>query len=317
VRTAPSATRSSSGVVAVAVLASALVATAFAATGCAPQAAAPGAGTGKIAVVAAEDFWGSVAAQVGGSKVSVTSIITNPATDPHDYEPTVADARAIARAKLMIENGIGYDTWATRLVAADPNSERLAIDVGQLAGVAVGGNPHQWYSPTTLHEVIAAITADYKRLDPADAAYFDQQRQAYETQGLATYDSLISDIRSKYAGTPIGASESVVAPIAEALGLRVLTPASFLNAIGEGTGPTAADKATVDAQIRTRQIKVFVFNEQNATPDVTALVAEAKAVGIPVVTVTETMVPASGTFQDWQSAQLAELAAALKQATGR
>ena len=131
------------------------------------------------------------------------------------------------------------------------------------------------------------------------------------------YTSLIADIRSRYARTPVGASESIFSPLAEALDLDLRTPAAFLAAISEGSEPTAADKTTVDAQIRTRQIKVYVFNSQNATPDVRAQVDAARAAGIPVVAVTETLTPANASFQEWQVTQLRALQAALATGTRR
>jgi zinc/manganese transport system substrate-binding protein len=168
-----------------------------------------------------------------------------------------------------------------------------------------------------VHRVIEQIAADYKRIDPADAGYFDQQKQVYETQVLARYNQLIADIRSKYGATPIGASESIVSPLAEGLGLRMMTPESFLNAVSEGHDPTAADKIIADRQIKTKQIKLFVFNSQNSTPDVVALVTAAKAAAIPVATVTETPVPATASFQDWQVGQLQGIEQALSQASAR
>lgn len=269
----------------------------------------------RITVVAAENFWGSIAGQLGGDHVTVTSIITNPETDPHDYEPTPADARTVASAGFVIVNGIGYDPWASKLLSADPADGRTVLTVGDVVGVQQGGNPHRWYSPTDVHRVIDRITADYQRVDPADASYFAAQRQKFDTQGLAQYDRLISDIKAKYAGTPIGASESIVTPLAEGLGLRLLTPESFLDAISEGSDPTAADKTTIDGQIEHHLIKIYVYNSQNATPDVQAQVAEAKAAGIPVATVTETLDPATATFQDWQVRQLRGIEAALARGT--
>jgi len=284
--------------------------------GCATSpAATSGSGT-TIMVVAAENFWGSIARQLGGSHVDLTSIITNPDTDPHDYEVTPADARTIASAQLVIVNGIGYDPWAPKLIAADPADNRTVLTVGDLVGIKEGGNPHRWYSPTDVHQVIEQLTADYQRIDPADAAYFAQRKQDFETHGLARYNQLIADIRNKYAGTPIGASESIVAPLAQGLGLRMLTPESFLDAISEGSEPSAGDKATIDNQLRTRQIKVYVFNSQNATPDVQAQVREARAAGIQVVSVTETLDPATATFQDWQVKQLQGIETALARTHG-
>jgi zinc/manganese transport system substrate-binding protein len=285
----------------------------------APAAAsgAPGSST-KIAVVAAENFWGSIAAQLGGSHVTETSIITNPDTDPHAYEATAQDARTIAAAQLFIQNGIGYDAaWAPKLVAANPNPNRTVLTVGDVVGLKAGDNPHQWYSHASVYKVIDAITAAYQKADPADAAYFDTQKATFENQTLAQYNQLENDIKAKYAGTPIGASESIVSGLADSLGLKMLTPYSFLKDISEGNDPTAADKSLIDQQIKTKAIKVYVYNSQNSTPDIAAQVAEAKAAGIPVSTVTETLSPATDSFEQWQTAELQSLQAALAQATGK
>jgi zinc/manganese transport system substrate-binding protein len=270
-----------------------------------------------IDVVAAENFWGSLAAQLGGAHVKVTSIINSPDADPHEYEATAADARAIAAAQLTIVNGIGYDPWATRLVEANPSSNRVDKTVGELLGVANGGNPHRWYNPDNVRSVIDQITADYKKIDPADATFFDAQHSAVLGTNLKAYFDLIDTIKTNYADTPVGASESIFAMMAPALGLNLLTPPGFLTAISEGTDPSAADKATVDAQINEKQIKVYVYNSQNATPDVQAQVNAARAKGIPVTTITETLTPAGASFQAWQVAQLTALKQALAQATGR
>jgi zinc/manganese transport system substrate-binding protein len=269
-----------------------------------------------LQVVAAENFWGSIAAQLGGSRVQVSSVISSPATDPHDYEPTAADARTMAGAKLAIVNGVGYDPWAGKLIAANPVSGRVVLDVGDLVGVKPGGNPHRWYSPTDVQRVIDAIVRDYTKLDPKDAAYFKQQKARFETNGLAQYKRLLTTIKSKYHGVAVGASESIFAPLAQSLGLNLVTPASFLKAVSEGTDPTAKDKTTIDRQIALRQIKVWVFNSQNSTPDVQRITDAARKQGIPVTTITETMTPTSATFQAWQSRQLEALAAALAKATG-
>jgi zinc/manganese transport system substrate-binding protein len=274
-------------------------------------------GGGRLQVVAAENFWGSLAGQLGGDRVEVTSIITSPDADPHDYEPRAVDARTMASARLAIVNGVGYDEWASKLIAANPVDGRSVLDVGNLVGVKPGGNPHQWYSPDTVARVIDQIVADYKRLDPKDAAYFDRQRQRVLSDNLGRYHQLIAQIRARYAGTPVGASESIFAPLARALGLRLLTPPSFLEAISEGTDPTAADKRTADRQITSRQIKVWVYNSQNTTPDVKRLTDAARQAGIPIATVTETLTPAGVSFQEWQVGQLERLERALASGTRR
>ncbi|MDQ1492343.1 MAG: zinc/manganese transport system substrate-binding protein [Actinomycetota bacterium] len=275
------------------------------------------AASGKVSVVAAEDFWGSIARQLGGEHADVTSIIADPDTDPHDYEPKPSDGAALATAQVAIVNGIGYDGWTTKLLAANPSSGRKAVTVGDVIGVNDGGNPHQWYSPRSVNAVIDAITDALKQADPADAAYFDRQRQVYRAEGLKRYNDLRARLKEQYQGTPVGASESIFAPLAEDLGLKLLTPESFLDAISEGNEPTAKDKSTVDQQVTGKHIKVFVYNSQNSTPDVAALVEKSKQAGIPVATVTETLTPKGASFQDWQANQLQSLADALAQATGK
>ncbi len=270
----------------------------------------------RITVVAAENFWGSIVKQLAGRDATVTSIISNPATDPHSYEAKPSDSRTIASARYVIVNGIGYDQWAQRALDANPSSHRKVLVVGQLLGLKDGENPHQWYSPDSVERFIDRVTRDLQALDPSHTAAFAAARTRFETVDLQQYHTLIAAIRQRYAGTPVGASESIVAPLAAGLGLRLVTPPSFLQAIAEGTDPTAADKVTADEQVRSKQIKVFVFNSQNATPDVQALVREARAAGIPVTTVTETLSPASATFQAWQVKELQQLQSALATATG-
>ncbi|HEY2794360.1 MAG TPA: zinc ABC transporter substrate-binding protein [Micromonosporaceae bacterium] len=270
-----------------------------------------------VTVVAAENFWGSLASQLGGSHAHVTSIITNPDADPHDYEPTAADGRAIDSAQVVIINGVGYDAWATKVAQTNPDASRTTITVGDLIGASDGDNPHRWYNPDNVRTVIDAITAAYAKADPSDAAYFQTQHATVLNTDLKTYFDTIAQIKAQYAGTPVGASESIFAMIAPSLGLNLITPPTFLRAISEGTEPTVADKTTIDRQIKTKQIKVYVYNSQNATPDIQAQVAEAKAAGIPVTTITETLAPAGDTFQQWQVRQLDALRQALATAAGQ
>ena len=165
--------------------------------------------------------------------------------------------------------------------------------------------------------MIGQIVADFKRLDPKDSGYFDHQRTLFDTRGLSEYNRLIGEIRTRYAGVPVGYSESIFQPLGQALGLRLMTPYSFAKAIAEGTDVSAADKQTVDTQAQSRQIKVWVYNSQNATPDVQRVNQLAQAAHIPITTITETLSPASATFEQWQVAELRSLHQALHQATGR
>ncbi len=268
-----------------------------------------------ITVVAAENTWGSIVRQLAGSHATVTSIITNPSTDPHSYEARPSDSRALAGAKYVVVNGLGYDPWAQKLLDANPTSGRRVLVVGEFLGLKEGDNPHQWYSPDSVQRVIDRVTRDLQAIDPKDAASFDAQRTTFETVALRQYHALITELRQTYAGTPVGASESIFSPLADGLGLQLLTPPSFLKAVAEGTDPTVADKETIDRQVTTRQIKVLVFNTQNSTRDVQAIVTLAKAHGIPIATVTETLAPARATFQAWQVKELLALTAALAKAT--
>ncbi len=270
---------------------------------------------GVIQVIAAENFWGSIASQVGGAHVHVVSVISNPNTDPHAYEPTAIDARNVALAQLVIENGIGYDTWMSDLVAASQGSQ-VVLNVGTVLGVPPGGNPHRWYNPADVRAVVRAMVTDYSRLDPANAGYFRRRQAYFETVALRQYDRLIATIRARYGGTPVGASESIFAMLAPALGLRLITPYSFLKAISEGTEVSAADKQTIDNQIRRHLIKIYVYNSQNVTPDVQTQLTLARAEHIPVTRITETLTPPNDTYQAWQVRQLQGIEAALARGTG-
>jgi zinc/manganese transport system substrate-binding protein len=288
-------------------------------TGCGGGYAATAAASwsGRISVVAAENFWGSIATQLAGNRADVKSIIVNPAEDPHDYQATAADARSLVTAQLAIVNGIGYDPWASRLLAANPVPGRIVLDVGKRLRLATGDNPHRWYSPGDVQTIAGHITADLKRLDPPHAAYYSRQAAAFERQGLRRYRSLIASISQRYAGVPVGASESIFALLAPSLRLRLITPAGFMKSISEGTDVSAQDTIAAQRQIDQGQIKVWIYNAQNAAPQIQRLNALARAHGIPVATLTETLTPASDDFEHWQSSQLQRLAAALHQATGR
>jgi zinc/manganese transport system substrate-binding protein len=223
----------------------------------------------------------------------------------------------MAGAKLAIVNGIGYDKWASQLISANPASGRTVLDTGDVLGLKEGDNPHQWYDPASVKKVIDAIVADYDKLDPADKAYFAAQKKHFETASLKTYNGLRAEIRSRFAGVPVGYSESIFQPLGADLHLKLLTPYSFAKAVAEGTEISATDRQTVDDQAQHHLIKVWLYNSQNATPDIQRINTIAKQQHIPVATVSETLSPASLNFEQWQVAQLRELMKALHQATGR
>jgi zinc/manganese transport system substrate-binding protein len=265
---------------------------------------------GPLKVVAGENFWASIAAQLGGSKVSVHSVVSDPNADPHEYETTTDDARAFAEADLVILNGAGYDGWGSKLVAASPNSHRQAIEVAQLLGKKAGDNPHFWYDPAAVVKVADSITARYKSIDPADASYFDQQRAEF-TKALEPYMTEIATIKHKYSGVPIGATESIFVYMADALSINLTSPIAFMDAIAEGNDPPAGAVGQFHDQIAGNQIKVLIYNVQTATAVTTNLKALAAAHHIPAVGVSETLQPQNAKFQDWQLAQLKSLEGAL------
>jgi zinc/manganese transport system substrate-binding protein len=282
-----------------------------------PSGSGSNGGSQAIAVVAAENFWGSIASQVGGNHVHVTSIIVDPNADPHAYEPTIADARTVADAQYVIYNGAGYDPWMDKLLQSNPVSGRKVLNIGDFLGKHEGDNPHMWYNPSYVTAVAEKIRDDLKAIDPGDASSFDRSVQTFLTTDLQQYHALIAAIKARYSGTPVGATESIFSYMAPALGLKLITPYSYLKAVSEGTDISASDEATVEQQIAQRQIKILVYNSQNTPNNIQAIVTQAKANHIPVTTITETLSPASDTFQQWQVSQLEGIQSALAQAMGK
>jgi zinc/manganese transport system substrate-binding protein len=275
------------------------------------------ASTGGVSVVAAENFWGSIAKQIAGNQANAQSIIVNPAQDPHSYEPTANDARTLATSQLAIVNGVGYDPWASKLLAANPDPNRIVLNVGDEFGLHEGDNPHRWYDPAEVLSVARTIETDLAKLDRSHATYYAHRELTFETTDLKRYDALIAQIKQRYAGVPVGASESIFALQARALGLDLITPASFMKAVSEGTEVGAQDTIDAEQQITGHQIKVWIYNSQNATPEIQRLNALARANHIPIATVTETLAPQNATFEQWQVAQLDRIERALNEATGR
>ena len=261
-------------------------------------------------VVAAEGFWGNIASQLGGSRVQVQSVVTDPNADPHEYESSAADARAFADANLVILNGAGYDDWGRRLLSASATGPRQVLDVARLAGRKPGDNPHFWYSPAIVAEVADAITARFRSIDPGDAEFFDERR-VYLAGAMKPYLDEAAAIKRNHSLTRIGATESVFTYMAAVLGLDLISPPDFMSAVSEGNDPPASAVAAFNDQISQNRIKVLVYNVQTATALTTDLKALATAHHIPTVGVSETLNPPAATFQDWQLAQLRALDAAL------
>jgi zinc/manganese transport system substrate-binding protein len=265
---------------------------------------------GPINVVAGQNFWGSIAAQLGGDKARVQSVVSDPNADPHEYASNTNDARAFAEADLAILNGAGYDDWSLKLLDANPSSHRDVLIVAALLGKHAGDNPHFWYDPADVTKVADSITSQYKGIDPGEGSYFDQQRSNF-TSALKPYTDRIAEIKAKFAGLPVGSTESIFVYMATALGLNLISPPEFMKAVAEGNDPPAQSVADFQNQITGKQIKVLVYNVQTATAVTTNIKHMAAAVDIPVVGVSETLQPETATFQDWQLAQLIALENAL------
>lgn len=270
------------------------------------------AGTGEsLRVVAAENFWGSLAQQLGGRRVSVASIVTDPNTDPHEYASSAVDARAIGAANEVIVNGAGYDAWAEKLLSAGRPAGRRVLTVARLAGSANGANPHLWYAPAVVERTAAAITADYIGLDPGHRAYYKERHAAFEA-GLGRYRAAVARIRAKYAGTPVASTESIFVYLSEALALRLISPPAFMKAVAEGTEPPVQSIVSFQRQLSGRRARLLVFNTQTATAVTTNMRGAARAAGIPVIGISETLQPSGASFQDWQLRQLEALERGLR-----
>ncbi len=265
-----------------------------------------------ITVVAAENFYGDIVKQLGGSHVSVTSILSDPNIDPHQYESNAQTAIMVSQAQFVIENGGGYDDWMDKILSGSPNPNRLLLKAFDVAQVKLPENEHVWYSIDNAATIAQAITDDLKKLDAADAALFDSNLRTFQ-QSLQPIRQKIEEIKSKFAGTPVGLTETIYLYQAIPLGLNVLTPFEFQKAMAEGNEPPADTLVTAENQINQHQIKVLIYNEQTITPSTTKLENDARAQNIPVVPVTETRPPGK-TYQTWMLDQLNTLEQDLQRA---
>lgn len=264
---------------------------------------------GVILVVAAENFYGDIAQQLGGRHVSVTSILSNPNIDPHEYESNVQNAVVVTNAQLVIENGDGYDAWMDKLLSASPNPDRLVLTAADIVQYKLPDNEHYWYSPDNAQDVAQAITDSLKKLDPADQADYDVNLAKFK-QSLDQIRRSLSTIHAKYAGTPVALTETVFLYQTELSGLTVLTPFEFQKAVAEGNDPPADTVAAFNNQLTQRQVKILIYNSQTITPVTTNLQSEAKQLNIPIIPISETM-PQGKTYQQWMLDQLKDLQMAL------
>jgi zinc/manganese transport system substrate-binding protein len=261
-----------------------------------------------VKVVAAENFYGDLASQIGGANVAVTSILSSPDEDPHLFEASPETAKALSDAKIVIVNGVDYDPWMEKLLSAHKPPGRKEIVVGALVGHKAGDNPHLWYDPATMKAAAKALVADLVAIDPAHKADYEQG-QAKFLESLKPLDDKIAAMRKSFAGQPVTASEPVFGYQAGLIGLKVHNE-KFALAVMNNAEPTASEVAGFENDLKGHKVKVMLYNAQASEPAVQRLVQMAKDNGIPVVGVSETE-PPNATYQTWMLGQLGALDKAL------
>lgn len=262
-----------------------------------------------VAVVVSVDQWGHIVSELGGSCAHVKTVLASSSVDPHEYEPSPADAASFNGAKLVVVNGAGYDSWASKLAA----SSAPGADVVNAAGVTAtpeGANPHLWYMPSAVTAVADAVTAGLSKLEPKAADYFSGRRTQF-TGATAPHTDLIAKIKAGAAGKSYAATEPVFDYQAQALGLVDKTPAGFQRAAANDTDPSPADIDAFRAALAGHQIDVLIYNTQTEGSIPQQIRSAAVQAAVPVVDVTETVPPGQTSFESWQSSQLVALGKAL------
>jgi zinc/manganese transport system substrate-binding protein len=269
----------------------------------------PSGGT-RIAVLGAENFYADLLAQIGGDRVTVSSILNDPNADPHEFEASAETAKLVADARLVIVNDLGYDDFMQKLIAGSTRPERVVLNVQAILKKADGENAHLWYDPRTMPAVADAAVVALSKLDPAGAGYFSAQKAKY-LAAIKPIDDKIAALKAKFSGTPIAFTEPVAEYQTEAIGLKLLTPEGFMRAIEQSVDPAPADVAAERDLLTGKKVRVLLYNSQVTSPLTKGIQDLAVKNGIPVVGVAETIPPQYKTYQEWMLGQLADLEKAL------
>ena len=265
---------------------------------------------GKLDVVAAENTYGNIAAQIGGNHVSVTSLLTSPSADPHLFELGTLSGLAVSDAKVVLQNGLGYDAFMTRLENSAPSKSRSVVTMADVLGVhGRDANPHLWYDVPRLDRVAGSIGGALEHADPKHASTYRARLSRFE-RSLGPLRREVATIRARYHGAPVAYTERVPGYLVAAAALRNLAPDSFTRLIEQGTEPPPSAIAAMHTLVSEHRIRVLLYNSQAVSPITARLRDAAQRAGIPVVPVTETLPPRQ-TFQQWQLEQARALAAAL------
>jgi len=273
------------------------------ATACSASSASHDAPGGQVVTAAgAENQYANVIGQIGGKYVQVTAIESNPNTDPHTFEASPGVAQAVSAAQLVVQNGIGYDTYMNKIEAAAPSSSRKVIVVQNLLGLPDSTpNPHLWYSPATMPAVARAVARDLSAMQPAHAAYFAANLRRFDAS-LQPWYQAIARFKADYPGAPVAVTEPVGDYLLQAAGMRILTPFNFQADIMNGVDPSPQDVSLEDSLFSDHRVKVFVYNQQVTDSLTQSLLSLAHKEGIPVVGVYETMPTPGYDYQSWMLA---------------
>ncbi len=263
--------------------------------------------SGMINAVGVENEYADVIAQIGGKYVQMTAIETDPNTDPHTFEASPKVAAQIASAELIVKNGVGYDSWADKIISAAPKADRKVIDVQQLLGMPDSTpNPHLWYDPKTMPTLAKAIAADLSALQPVNAAYFQANMQKFNSS-LQPWTAAIASFKTQYGNTLIAVTEPVADYLLAAMGFNIATPLGLQAAIMNGTDPSPQDVTTQNDLFKNHKVKVFAYNQQVTDTLTQSFLDLAKKNGVPVVGVYETMPTPGYNYQSWMMAEVAAL----------
>ncbi|MEP7019361.1 MAG: zinc ABC transporter substrate-binding protein [Pseudonocardiales bacterium] len=266
---------------------------------------------GKVRLVAGENFWGNIAAQIGGDRVTVTSIINDSGADPHEYESTVDDAAAVAQANVVVENGLGYDDFLTKLTSAAPSARRTVLNVGDLVGEhGANPNPHLWYNPADVITAAHAIKNALAKAAPADASTFQANLTKF-LSGEQKVVRVVHQIKTKYAGNAVAYTERVPGYLVAAAGLKLATPESFSLSLEDGNDPSPGDNAAFEDALSQHTVRVLIYNAQVSDSATKHLRDLATSAGVAVVSMTEILPSTEANFQTWQAHQASDLLAAL------
>jgi len=256
-----------------------------------------------VSAIGVEDQYADVISQIAGPYARVTAIEKDPNTDPHEYEASPAIAREIAAADLIVENGLGYDSWVDKIIAASPNPRRRVIEVRRVLGLPEDtANPHVWYDPKTMPAVAEAVAAALSAIEPARSAYFAAGERKLAAS-LGPWKRMLADFAQKHGRTPVAVTEPVANDMLEAAGCDILTPRGLQLAIMNGSDPSPQDVAAEEALLTGHRVKVLVYNRQVADPLTQSFLDLARKNRIPVVGVYETMPMPGYDYQTWMQAE--------------